>query len=78
MSGGRATSGTALVTGSTRGIGRAIALRLARDGYKVALNYATDTAAAERTLAELRALHPAAIALPADVGAPADSEGRPP
>ncbi len=43
----------ALVTGGTRGIGRAISERLAKDGYKVAANYAGNDEAAARCAAEL-------------------------
>lgn len=49
--------GSALVTGGTRGIGRAIALRLARDGAtRIALGYMRNDSAAEATAAELAAL----------------------
>jgi len=46
----------ALVTGSSRGIGKAIAIELARRGANIALNYRSDTAHADTTAAEIREL----------------------
>jgi 3-oxoacyl-[acyl-carrier protein] reductase len=46
----------ALVTGGSRGVGRAIALALAQDGADVAINYARNGDAAEATVAEIKAL----------------------
>ena len=58
---------TALVTGAAKGIGRAIAIRLAQEGYNVALHYNTSRAEALSTCAELVALGVCAIALQADL-----------
>ena len=61
-------SKVALVTGGSRGIGRAIALRLSRDGAAVAVNYASNAAEAEKTVAEIKATGGTAVAVRADVG----------
>jgi 3-oxoacyl-[acyl-carrier protein] reductase len=57
----------ALVTGASRGIGRATALALARAGMDVAVNYRQARQASEEVLADLRALGRRAVALQADV-----------
>ena len=63
---------TAVITGSSRGIGRATALRYARDGYDVTVNYVSNEAAAEDTAAEIRSeTDRGAIVVQADVGDPA-------
>lgn len=63
---------TAVVTGASRGIGRSIALRLARDGFAVVVNYARSEADAERVVAEVVASGGRALAVAADVSVSAD------
>ena len=45
----------AIVTGSSKGIGKACAIRLAKDGYTVVVNYSSSDKAAEETLAQIKA-----------------------
>ena len=63
---------TAVITGSGRGIGRAIALELARHGANVAINYFRHPEQAEQTAAEAKALGGNAIVVRAHMGEIAD------
>jgi NAD(P)-dependent dehydrogenase (short-subunit alcohol dehydrogenase family) len=64
----------ALVTGAQQGIGRAIAVALARDGADVGVNYLDDRAAAERVVADVRDAGRRACLVPGDVSRPSDAE----
>lgn len=60
------TSKVALITGSSRGIGRACALKLAEKGFDIAVNYNSNEEAAQRTVNEITALGRKAAAYKAD------------
>src|SRR3984957_19402314 len=65
---------TALVTGASRGIGKAVARRLARDGFFVVVNYASNAKEADATVAEIKSDGGQAIAVKADGGNAAEVE----
>jgi 3-oxoacyl-[acyl-carrier protein] reductase len=64
----------AVVTGGTRGIGRGIALGLAREGARVALVYRANKAAAQMALRELQAVGADCVAVETDIIQPARAE----
>jgi NAD(P)-dependent dehydrogenase (short-subunit alcohol dehydrogenase family) len=68
-------SKTALVTGASKGVGKGIALELARCGCDVAVNFNTDAAGADATVAEIRAMGRRAFPAQANVGVSADVDG---
>jgi NAD(P)-dependent dehydrogenase (short-subunit alcohol dehydrogenase family) len=65
---------TALVTGAAKRLGRAMALDLARAGHDVAIHYAGSADAAERTVADIRALGRQSVALRADLTVEAETQ----
>ncbi|MCG6910596.1 MAG: 3-oxoacyl-ACP reductase FabG [Deltaproteobacteria bacterium] len=64
----------ALVTGSSRGVGRAVALGFAEQGAKVVVNYTSNAEAADQVVSEIEAFNTSAIAVKADVALKADVE----
>lgn len=65
-------SGTAIVTGGSRGIGAACAVLAARQGYRVCVNYATNAAAADAVVARIAEAGGSALAVQGDVALEAD------
>src|SRR5580704_4505548 len=65
---------TAIVTGASRGIGRAVAMRLAHDGFAVVVNYASNADQADAVVAAIKSTGGRAISLKADVSNTADVE----
>jgi 3-oxoacyl-[acyl-carrier protein] reductase len=67
-------SRTAIVTGASRGIGRAVAKRLATDGFAVVVNYVSSAKEADTVVTEIQSSGGRAMAIKADVGNEADVE----
>jgi 3-oxoacyl-[acyl-carrier protein] reductase len=66
---------TALVTGSSRGVGRAVALGFAKEGAKVVINYTSNENAANEVVDAIQSMGSEAIAVKADVAKKKDAEG---
>ena len=71
----RLTDKIALVTGSSRGVGRAVALGFAKEGAKVVVNYTSNETAAKEVVDKIQSLGSKAIAVKADVAQKTEVEG---
>ena len=72
---GRVEGKTALVTGGSRGIGRAIALELVREGAKVAVNYASNEAKAQEVAEEISKMGGTCVLVRANIGNAKEARG---
>lgn len=72
---GRLEGKTALVTGASRGIGKAVAVELAREGARVAINYAHNEAKAQEVVDEIASMGGTAMLVKANIGDAAEARG---
>jgi NAD(P)-dependent dehydrogenase (short-subunit alcohol dehydrogenase family) len=72
MNGGSQSSRVVIITGGSRGIGRATALAAAKRGWRVVIGYATNKVAADDVVAKIEASNGKALAVKCDVGVEAD------
>jgi len=72
MNGGSQSTRVVIITGGSRGIGRATALAAAKRGWRVVIGYATNKAAADDVVAKIEAGNGKALAVKCDVGVEAD------
>lgn len=71
---GTMTNKVAIVTGGSKGLGAGIALKLAREGANVTVNYSSDKAGADRVVAEITKAGGKAIAVKANVASATDAQ----